>query len=70
MTDRFRGDELKIFGDTVIVTANGVHIRAKSFGQQNYLDTMRHNVVTFGVGAAGELLYIARRKSFGRRCIG
>ncbi|MBE8953659.1 MAG: PhoH family protein [Quinella sp. 1Q7] len=53
LTDRFKGDELKIFGDTVIVTANGVHIRAKSFGQQNYLDTMRRNVVTFGVGAAG-----------------
>ena len=53
MSDRFKGDELKIFGDTVIVTANGVHIRAKSFGQQNYLDTMRRNVVTFGVGAAG-----------------
>jgi len=45
--------EQKIFGETLIVTANGVHIQAKSFGQQNYLDTMRRNVVTFGVGAAG-----------------
>ena len=43
----------KIFGETIIVTANGVHIQAKSVGQQNYIDTMRKNVVTFGVGAAG-----------------
>ena len=43
----------KIFGETIIVTANGVHIQAKSAGQQNYIETMRRNVVTFGVGAAG-----------------
>ena len=43
----------KIFGEPVIVTANGVHIQAKSAGQQNYLDTMRRHVVTFGIGAAG-----------------
>ena len=39
--------------ETIIVTANGVHIQAKSVGQQNYIDTMRKNVVTFGIGAAG-----------------
>lgn len=43
----------KILGETIIVTANGVHIQAKSAGQQNYIDTMRRNVVTFGIGAAG-----------------
>ena len=43
----------KIFGETIIVTANGIHIQAKSAGQQNYIDTMRRNVVTFGIGAAG-----------------
>ena len=43
----------KIFGETIIVTANGVHLQAKSAGQQNYIETMRRNVVTFGVGAAG-----------------
>ena len=48
-----RISEQKIFGETLIVTASGVHIQAKSFGQQNYLETMRRNVVTFGVGAAG-----------------
>ena len=35
------------------MTANGVHIQAKSAGQQNYVEKMRRNVVTFGVGAAG-----------------
>ena len=43
----------KIFGETIIVTANGVHLQAKSAGQQNYIETMRRNVVTFGIGAAG-----------------
>ena len=46
-------NEEKFFGETVIVAASGVHIQAKSVGQQNYLDTMRRHVVTFGVGAAG-----------------
>jgi len=48
-----RISEQKNFGETIIVTANGVHIQAKSAGQQNYIETMRRNVVTFGVGAAG-----------------
>lgn len=48
-----RISEQKNFGETIIVTANGVHIRAKSAGQENYIETMRRNVVTFGVGAAG-----------------
>ena len=51
MTNRI--SEQKNFGETIIVTANGVHIRAKSAGQENYIETMRRNVVTFGVGAAG-----------------
>ena len=51
MTNRI--NEQKIFGETVIVTANGVHIQAKSAGQQNYIETMRRHVVTFGIGAAG-----------------
>lgn len=45
--------EQKNFGETIIVTANGNHIKAKSAGQQNYIDTMRRHVVTFGIGAAG-----------------
>ncbi|MBL1488719.1 phosphate starvation-inducible protein PhoH, partial [Klebsiella pneumoniae] len=41
------------FGETIIVSANGVHIQPKSAGQQNYIETMRRHVVTFGIGAAG-----------------
>ncbi|MBQ7198585.1 MAG: PhoH family protein [Selenomonadaceae bacterium] len=43
----------KIFGETIIVTAKGTHIHAKSIGQQNYIDTMKNHVVTFGLGPAG-----------------
>ena len=48
-----RNDEQKNFGEPIIVTANGVHISAKSAGQQKYIDTLRRHVVTFGVGVAG-----------------
>lgn len=43
----------KIFGETLIVTAKGTHIHAKSLGQQDYIDAMKNNVVTFGIGPAG-----------------
>ena len=43
----------KIFGETIIVTAKGTHIHAKSIGQQNYIDTMKNHVITFGLGPAG-----------------
>ncbi len=48
-----RNDEQKNFGETIIVTASGVHIQAKSAGQQSYIEMMRRHVVTFGVGVAG-----------------
>ena len=48
-----RNDEQKNFGEPIIVTANGVHISAKSAGQQKYIDTLRRHVVTFGIGVAG-----------------
>lgn len=43
----------KIFGETIIVTAKGTHIHAKSVGQQNYIDVMKNHVITFGLGPAG-----------------
>ena len=43
----------KIFGETIIVTAKGTHIHAKSIGQQNYIDAMKNHVITFGIGPAG-----------------
>ena len=39
--------------ETILVTAKGEHIRPKTAGQQHYIETMRKNVVTFCVGAAG-----------------
>lgn len=48
-----RNDEQKNFGETIIVTASGAHVQAKSAGQLNYIETMRRHVVTFGVGVAG-----------------
>ncbi len=43
----------RIFGETLIVSAKGTHIHAKSIGQQNYIDCMKNNVITFGIGPAG-----------------
>ena len=43
----------KISFETILVTAGGTHIHAKTVGQQNYIDTMRNNVVTLSVGPAG-----------------
>ncbi len=43
----------KIFSETIIVTANGTHIHTKSLGQQNYIETIRQHVITFGIGPAG-----------------
>ena len=37
----------RIFGETLIVSAKGTHIHAKSIGQQNYIDCMKNNVITF-----------------------
>lgn len=39
-----------LFGDTILVTARGRHVRPKTLGQRLYLDTIRHNSITFGIG--------------------
>ena len=39
--------------DVVCVTANGKPIKAKTVGQKTYLDAIRKNVITLGVGPAG-----------------
>ena len=51
--DKYFSERDKTFGETIIVTADGNHIHAKSHGQQSYVDTMKNHVVTFGVGPAG-----------------
>lgn len=49
-----RGDALhSLFGDTILVTSRGRHVRPKTLGQRIYVDAIRHNLITFGVGPAG-----------------
>ena len=42
-----------LFSDTIMVTSRGRHVRPKTLGQRIYVDTIRHNFITFGVGPAG-----------------
>lgn len=49
-----KGEALhQLFSDTVLVTSKGRHVRPKTLGQRIYLDTIRNNSVTFGIGPAG-----------------
>ncbi|WP_425061285.1 PhoH-like protein [Sporomusa carbonis] len=43
----------QMFADTVLVTAKGRHIKPKTLGQSQYLDAIRRNYITFGIGPAG-----------------
>ena len=50
------GNEEKIdqvAADVVCVTAKGKPIKAKTVGQKKYLDAIKHNTITVGVGPAG-----------------
>lgn len=50
------GDEGKVqelTGDFVLLTAKGRPVRPKTLGQKAYLDSIRKNTITFGVGPAG-----------------
>ncbi|HML31683.1 PhoH family protein [Sporomusa sphaeroides] len=43
----------QMFADTILVSARGRHIKPKTFGQSQYLDAIRRNPITFGIGPAG-----------------
>ncbi len=43
----------QLFTDTVLVTYRGRHIKPKTLGQRRYLEAIRRNYVTFGIGPAG-----------------
>ncbi|MBO6177966.1 MAG: PhoH family protein [Selenomonadaceae bacterium] len=43
----------ELFADTILVTAKGKHIRPKTLGQRDYLEVIRKNDITFGIGPAG-----------------
>lgn len=42
-----------IYGDTISISARGRLIKPKTAGQKNYVDSIRKNLVTFGIGPAG-----------------
>ncbi len=42
-----------LFGETILVTSRGRHVRPKTVGQKEYLDTIRKNEVTIAIGPAG-----------------
>ena len=43
----------EVFSTEVVRTARGRSIRPKSSGQKRYVDAIRDNVITFGIGPAG-----------------
>lgn len=43
----------ELSGEFVFITAKGRPIRPKTLGQKNYLEAIRQNAITFGVGPAG-----------------
>ena len=44
---------LKELSDDVILTHRGHAVRPKTSGQKRYIDTIRSNTITFGIGPAG-----------------
>lgn len=54
MIEEDKADSLhRMFSDTVIVTNRGKHIKSKTLGQWSYLETIRRNYITIGIGPAG-----------------
>lgn len=43
----------EIDGDCICHTVNGKPIKPKTLGQKNYVDAIRNNMITFGLGPAG-----------------
>lgn len=43
----------RMYADTIIVTRRGRQVKAKTLGQWNYIDTIRRNAITIGIGPAG-----------------
>lgn len=43
----------EILTDRIVTTARGKPVRPKTAGQKRYIDAIRENIVTFGIGPAG-----------------
>ena len=48
-----RAESLGVSSDCICVTTRGKPIKAKTVGQRSYVEAIRKNTVTFGVGPAG-----------------
>lgn len=49
-----RGDELSaIYDNCILLSSKGAPIKAKTVGQQRYVDSIRSNTIVFGIGPAG-----------------
>lgn len=54
MVKEQRGDELSaIYDNCILLSSKGTPIKAKTVGQQRYVDNIKANTVVFGVGPAG-----------------
>ena len=57
LCDLAKSDKLddvdELLGDIVAITSRGKPIKCKTVGQKKYVDLMKKNTVTFGVGPAG-----------------
>jgi phosphate starvation-inducible PhoH-like protein len=42
-----------LLGDVVTVTAKGKPVKSKTVGQKKYVDAIKNNIITFGIGPAG-----------------
>ena len=45
--------EIQMAKDVVCITAHGKPIKAKTVGQQKYVDSIKKNTIVFGIGPAG-----------------
>ncbi|MDD3766002.1 MAG: PhoH family protein [Eubacteriales bacterium] len=54
LVDDDQDDQIPFFGgDFVAITAKGKPIKPKTIGQKLYVDAIKNNVITFGIGPAG-----------------
>lgn len=54
MVKEQRGDELSaIYNNCILLSSKGAPIKAKTVGQQHYVDSIRANTIVFGIGPAG-----------------
>ncbi len=51
--DGMEDEVSRLAEDVVCITAKGRPLKAKTIGQKKYLDAIRQNTITFGVGPAG-----------------